>query len=142
MAADAAALEPDRPSSIVVLANQDAAASVAATARSGREIDDQAAEADGVVVGHSGLIGEGDELIALGGADFSEGRPGELWSLGEAVVEAIEVDGLQPGVGRIDLGNVLQAISAMRRSWKVPPWRSMRPFPWGENEGMVSVPSS
>jgi hypothetical protein len=108
MAADAAVLQPDRPSSIEVLANQDAAAGIAATARSGRQIDDQAAEADSVVVGHGGLIGEGDELIALLGADFSEGRPGELWSFGEAVVEAIKVDGLQPGVGRIDFGDVLQ----------------------------------
>jgi len=108
MAADAETFEPDRPSSIEVLANQDTATSVAASARSGREIDDQAAEADSVVVSHGGLVGERDELIALGSADFAEGCSGEIWSLGEAVVEAIEVDGLQPGVGLIDLGNVIQ----------------------------------
>jgi hypothetical protein len=101
-------LEPDRPGSIEVLADQDAAAGVAAAARSRREIDEQAAEADGVVVGHGGFVGEGDELIALGGIDFAEGRTGELWPLGEAGVEAIKVDGLQPDVGLIELGDVRQ----------------------------------
>jgi hypothetical protein len=108
MASDAVSLEPDRPSSVEVLADQDAAAGIAAAAMARREVDDQAAEADGVVIGHSGLVGEGDELIALGGADFAEGRPGELWPLGEAGVETIEVNGLQPGVGGIDFGDVLQ----------------------------------
>ena len=71
------------------------------------EIDDQAAEADGVVIGHGGLVGEGDELIALGGTDFAEGRTGES-RLGEAGVEAIKVDLIEPSVGLIDLGDVLQ----------------------------------
>jgi len=108
VASDALSLEPNRPSSVEVLADQDAAAGVAAAARSRREIDDQATEADGVVVGHGGFVGEGDELIALGSIDFAEGRTGELWPLGEAGVETIEVDGLQPGVGLIDPGDVRQ----------------------------------
>jgi hypothetical protein len=108
VASDAVFLEPDRPSSIEVLADQDAATGVAAAARSRREIDDQAAEADGIVVGHGSLVGEGDKLIALGGIDFAEGRTGELRPLGEAGVEAIKVDGFQPDVGLIDLGDVFK----------------------------------
>ena len=64
MASDAMSLKPHRPSPVEVLADQDAAAGITATARPRREIDDQAAEADGVVIGHGGLVGEGDELIA------------------------------------------------------------------------------
>jgi len=109
MASDAESIEPDGPSSVEVLADQDAATGVAPAARSRREIDDQTAEADGIVVGHGGFVGEGDELIALGGIDFAEGRTGEFWSLGKAGVKAIEVYGLQPGVGLIDLGDVGQS---------------------------------
>jgi hypothetical protein len=108
MASDAMILEPHCPSPVEVLADQDAAAGITSTAMPRREVDDQPAEADGVVIGHGGLVGERDELIAPGGAGFAEGRPGELGRLGEAGVEAIDVDGFQPGVGWIDLGNVLQ----------------------------------
>src|SRR4030065_204927 len=73
--ADALSLKPDRPSSIEVLADPDAAA---------------------------------------GGAAAAGGRRG--------------------GGGA--------ATAASRRSWNSPPWRSMRPFPCGEKEGIVSVPSS
>ena len=108
MVSNAESIEPDGPSSVEVLADQDAATGVAPAARSRWKIDDQTAEADGIVVGHGGFVGEGDELIALGGIDLAEGRTGELWPLGKAGVEAIEVDGLQPGVGLIDLGDVSQ----------------------------------
>ena len=43
MTSDTMALEPYGPGSVEVLADQDAPAGVAAAARSGREIDDQAA---------------------------------------------------------------------------------------------------
>jgi hypothetical protein len=108
MSSDTVSLEPDRPGSVEVLADQDAMSGVAAAARPRWEIDDQAAEADGVVVGHGGFVSEGDELIALGGIDFTEGGTGKIWPLGEARVEAIKIDGLQPGVGLIDLSDVLK----------------------------------
>jgi hypothetical protein len=54
------------------------------------------------------LVGEGDEEITLGGRDFAEGRAGEFRFLGKAGIETIQVDSLQPGVGLIDLSDVLQ----------------------------------
>src|SRR4030042_3121066 len=59
--------EPDCPSAIEVLADQDSLASIALLMRAWGDIDDQAAEADRVVVGHRGLVGEGDLDGALGG---------------------------------------------------------------------------
>jgi hypothetical protein len=109
VASDTVSLEPDRPSSVEVLTDQDAAAGVAAAAGSRGEIDDQAAEANGVVIGHGGLVGERDEEIALSGMDFTEGGTGEFGLLGEAGVEAIQIDGLQPSVGLIEFADVGQS---------------------------------
>jgi hypothetical protein len=105
MTSDAVPFEPERPRSVEVLANKDAAVGIAAAVGTGRDIEDQSAEADRVIVGHSGFVGEGDELIALGSADLAEGRAGKLGALGEASVEAGKIRLLKPGVGRTDLGD-------------------------------------
>jgi hypothetical protein len=109
MVGDSHAFEPDAPCSVEVLTNEDTAAGIAAAVGSGRDIDDQSAKPDRVGVVDSGFVGEGDELIALGGADLAERRAAALRSLGEAPVEAGDIRPLEPGVGRIDLGDPVES---------------------------------
>ena len=105
---DSGLAEPDCPGAIEVLTDQDAQMGVASPVGAGRDIDDQASQADRVVVGHRGLIGEGDLDVALGRSDPAEDGTRLFRPLGKTAVEAVDEGPVQPVVGLVDLGDALE----------------------------------
>jgi hypothetical protein len=99
---------PDRPSPVQVLPHQDLLMGIRASRRTGRDIDRQTAQADGIVVGHDRLVSESDQAIPVGGFDGTESGAGLLRGYGEASIEAGDEGCFQPGVGDLDVGNAGQ----------------------------------
>src|SRR5512137_556795 len=108
MPGDPDLIQPDCPNAIQVLADQDPPSGIAPSIRSRRDIDEEAAEPDGVIIGDGGLVGEADLMVALGGRDFAEHRAGLVRVLGEAPIVAVDVSRIEPLVSLIDVGDPFQ----------------------------------
>ena len=108
MLSDARIIQPDGPCAVKVLTDLYAALSVGFSVGSRRDIDRQASQTDGVVVGDGGFISEADPQTAIGSLDFSEDGTGLCRGFGEACVVARQKGRFQPDVGRVDVGDAVE----------------------------------
>ena len=105
MLGDTGFMQPHGPGPVEVLSSQDSAAGIGSMVGSWGNIDDQAAETYGIVVGYRGLVGEADCKVTFFGADFSEHTSRMLRRFGETEVEARQEDTFDPCIGLFDLGD-------------------------------------
>ena len=102
------AVIPDGPGAIEVLSGEDGGSGMASTWFAGRDVDDEASQADAVVVGDGGFVCEGDLQVAFTLGELTEGGATLLRSLGEAAVVARDEVVLEPPVGLIEMGDAVE----------------------------------